>query len=74
MGCRHSPYTLLGCNGALCSRWGWAGILTAGGHGTFWRRSAGPGHCSAGGGGFLASEGVLGAGRGTGAGIQGGLG
>jgi len=74
MGCRRSPYTLPGHNGALRSRWGQAGIFTAGGRGAFWRRSARPGHCGAGGGGFLTGEGVLGAGGGTGDGVQGGFG
>jgi len=72
-GCHCSPYTLPGHNGALHSCWGQAGILTAGGRGTFWRRSAWPGHCSARGGRFLASEGILGAGGGTGDGIRGGF-
>jgi len=72
-GCHHSPYTLLGHNGALHSHWGRAGILTAGGRGAFWQHSAWPGRCGARGGRFLAGEGVLGARGGTGDGIQGGF-
>jgi len=65
---------LPGHNGALRSRWGWAGIFTAGGRGTFWQHSARPGRCGAGGGGFLAGEGVLSASGGTGDGVRGGFG
>jgi len=71
--CRCSPYKLPGCNGTLRSRWGQAGIFTAGGHGTFWRRSPRPGRCGAGGGRFLAGEGVPSASGGTGDGIWGGF-
>ena len=73
MGCHRSPYTLPGRTGALRSCWGRAGKFTIG-RCAFWRQSARPGHCSAGGGGFLASEGVLGAGAGTsGDGVWGGV-
>jgi len=74
MGCRCSPYMLPGHNGALRSHWGQAGILTAGGCGAFWQHSAQPGRCGAGGGRFLASEGVLSASGGTGDGVWGGFG
>ena len=72
-GCQHSPYMCLGCKGALRSCWGRCGRFTIGGHGAFWWRSAWPGHCGAGGHGFLAGEGILGAGGGTlGEGVLGG--
>jgi len=73
MGCRCSPYMLPGRNSTLHSRWGQAGILTAGGCSAFWQCSARPGCCGARGGGFLAGEGVLGAGGGTGDGVWGGF-
>ena len=72
-GCCHSPYTLPGCTGALRSHWGRAGKFTIGCC-VFWRRSARPGRRGAGGGGFLAGEGILGAGAGTtGDGVRGGV-
>ena len=75
MGCWRSPYTFSGCKGALQSRWGCCGRFTMGGRGAFWWRSAQPGRCSASGGRFCASEGVLGAGGGTsGEGVLGGFG
>ena len=75
MGCQRLPYMFPGHKGALWSHQGCCCRFTIGGRGTFRQHSAQPGRCGARGGGFLASEGILGAGGGTlGEGVLGGFG
>ena len=72
MGCCLSPYMFPGHTGTLRSCWGRFGRFTIG-LCAFWQHSALPGRGGARGGGFLAGEGILGAGGGTGNGVQGGV-
>ena len=68
-GCCLSPYMFPGCTGTLRSRWGRFGKFTID-LCAFWRHSALPGCGGTRGGRFLASEGILGAGGGTGDGVR----